>query len=54
MGRSVRRFFADKSPISEVSRLMETPLGYDPAVWTQMAQQLGRVMGPVKPGTWRG
>jgi alkylation response protein AidB-like acyl-CoA dehydrogenase len=38
---SVRRFLADKSPMSEVRRLMETPLGYDPAVWAQMAGQLG-------------
>jgi alkylation response protein AidB-like acyl-CoA dehydrogenase len=39
--RSVRRFLEDKSPESEVRRLMETTDGYDPAVWSQMAQQLG-------------
>ena len=39
--RSVRRFLDDKSPISEVRRLMETTEGYDPAVWSQMGQQLG-------------
>jgi alkylation response protein AidB-like acyl-CoA dehydrogenase len=39
--KSVRRFLEDKSPESEVRRLMETEQGYDPAVWTQMAQQLG-------------
>jgi alkylation response protein AidB-like acyl-CoA dehydrogenase len=39
--KSVRRFLEDKSPESEVRRLMETTEGYDPAVWTQMAQQLG-------------
>jgi len=39
--RSVRRFLEDKSPESEVRRLMETEDGYDPAVWSQMAQQLG-------------
>jgi alkylation response protein AidB-like acyl-CoA dehydrogenase len=39
--RSVRRFLEDKSPEAEVRRLMETNEGYDPAVWTQMAQQLG-------------
>jgi alkylation response protein AidB-like acyl-CoA dehydrogenase len=39
--RSVRRFLEDKSPESEVRRLMETPEGYDPSVWDQMAQQLG-------------
>jgi alkylation response protein AidB-like acyl-CoA dehydrogenase len=39
--KSVRRFLEDKSPESEVRRLMETTEGYDPAVWSQMAQQLG-------------
>jgi alkylation response protein AidB-like acyl-CoA dehydrogenase len=39
--KSVRRFLEDKSPESEVRRLMETTEGYDPAVWTQMAGQLG-------------
>jgi alkylation response protein AidB-like acyl-CoA dehydrogenase len=39
--RAVRRFLGDKSPVSEVRRLMETEEGYDPAVWSQMATQLG-------------
>ncbi|HLN05367.1 MAG TPA: acyl-CoA dehydrogenase family protein, partial [Acidimicrobiales bacterium] len=39
--RAVRRFLEDKSPMSEVRRLMETDEGYDPAVWSQMANQLG-------------
>jgi alkylation response protein AidB-like acyl-CoA dehydrogenase len=39
--KSVRRFLDDKSPEAEVRRLMETTDGYDPAVWSQMAQQLG-------------
>ncbi|HET9691083.1 MAG TPA: acyl-CoA dehydrogenase family protein, partial [Acidimicrobiales bacterium] len=39
--RSVRRFLEQKSPETEVRRLMETTDGYDPAVWTQMAEQLG-------------
>jgi alkylation response protein AidB-like acyl-CoA dehydrogenase len=39
--KSVRRFLEDKSPETEVRRLMETSDGYDPAVWTQMAEQLG-------------
>jgi alkylation response protein AidB-like acyl-CoA dehydrogenase len=39
--RSVRRFLEEKSPITEVRRLMETVEGYDPAVWEQMASQLG-------------
>src|SRR5580693_2466770 len=38
---AVRRFLAEKSPESEVRRLMETVDGYDPAVWSQMAEQLG-------------
>ena len=38
---SVRRFLEDKSPMTEVRRLMETSEGYDPAVWSQMADQLG-------------
>jgi alkylation response protein AidB-like acyl-CoA dehydrogenase len=39
--RSVRRFLADKSPESEVRRLMATSEGYDPSVWRLMAEQLG-------------
>ena len=39
--RAVRRFLQDKSPESEVRRLMDTTEGYDPAVWSQMADQLG-------------
>ena len=39
--RAVRRFLEDKSPIPEVRRLMETTKGYDEAVWSQMANQLG-------------
>ena len=38
---AVRRFCEEKSPSSEVRRLMETTEGYDPAVWSQMANQLG-------------
>jgi alkylation response protein AidB-like acyl-CoA dehydrogenase len=38
---AVRRYFEDKSPSTEVRRLMETTEGYDPAVWSQMANQLG-------------
>ncbi|WP_067800039.1 acyl-CoA dehydrogenase family protein [Actinomadura formosensis] len=38
---ALRRFFADRSPSAEVRRLMETAEGYDPAVWAQMAEQLG-------------
>ncbi|MCZ7529193.1 MAG: acyl-CoA/acyl-ACP dehydrogenase [Acidimicrobiia bacterium] len=39
--QTVRRFLEDKSPSAEVRRLMETDDGYDPDLWTQMAQQLG-------------
>ena len=39
--RSVHRFLEDKSPVSEVRRLMETTEGFDRAVWEQMAGQLG-------------
>jgi alkylation response protein AidB-like acyl-CoA dehydrogenase len=38
---SVRKFLEAKSPESEVRRLMETTDGYDPAVWSQMAHELG-------------
>jgi alkylation response protein AidB-like acyl-CoA dehydrogenase len=38
---AVRKFLDAKSPEAEVRRLMETTEGYDPAVWTQMAQELG-------------
>jgi alkylation response protein AidB-like acyl-CoA dehydrogenase len=38
---AVRRFLDDKSPETEVRRLMDTAEGYDPAVWKQMGQQLG-------------
>ena len=40
--RSVlRRFLAEKSPTTEVRRLMETEAGYDPEVWRQISQDLG-------------
>jgi alkylation response protein AidB-like acyl-CoA dehydrogenase len=38
---AVKRFLQEKSPETEVRRLMETEEGYDPAVWSQMADQLG-------------
>ncbi len=38
---AVRRFLAEKSPETEVRSLMDTTEGYDPAVWSQMADQLG-------------
>ncbi len=39
--KTVRAFLEQKSPETEVRRLMETDEGYDPAVWTQMGEQLG-------------
>jgi alkylation response protein AidB-like acyl-CoA dehydrogenase len=39
--RHVRAFLEQKSPETEVRRLMETEDGYDPAVWKQMGEQLG-------------
>ncbi len=39
--RQVRRFLEEKSPTTEVRRLMETDEGYDKAVWEQLAGQLG-------------
>ena len=38
---TLRRFFEEKAPSTEVRRLMETSEGYDPAVWKQMAEELG-------------
>jgi alkylation response protein AidB-like acyl-CoA dehydrogenase len=37
---TVRRFLDDKSPSSEVRRLMESPEGHDETVWKQMGQEL--------------
>jgi len=37
----LRRFLEDKSPTTEVRRLMETDEGYDPEVWRQICQDLG-------------
>jgi alkylation response protein AidB-like acyl-CoA dehydrogenase len=39
--RITRQFLEAKSPESEVRRLMDTTEGYDPAVWSQMAEELG-------------
>lgn len=37
----LRRFLDDKSPTTEVRRLMETDEGFDEAVWKQMSTDLG-------------
>ena len=39
----LRRFMAEASPSAEVRRLMDTELGFDPAVWRRMADELGLV-----------
>ena len=39
--RITRQFLESKSPESEVRRLMETEVGYDPGIWKQMGEQLG-------------
>jgi len=38
---TLRRFLEDKSPPTEVRRLMATAEGYDPAVWRQLSEHLG-------------
>ena len=38
--KMVKRFLDEKSPETEVRRLMATEEGYDPAVWEQMANEL--------------
>jgi alkylation response protein AidB-like acyl-CoA dehydrogenase len=37
---AVRRFLKDRSPTTEVRRLMATAAGYDPAVWRQLSEDL--------------
>jgi alkylation response protein AidB-like acyl-CoA dehydrogenase len=39
--RTVRAFLEATSPETEVRRLMETPSGFDPAVWRRMGTELG-------------
>jgi len=38
---TLRRFFAEPAPMSEVRRTMETPEGFDDALWQRMARELG-------------
>ena len=49
----LRRFLQDKSPSSEVRRLMATEQGYDPQTWAQLATQLG-LQGLVIPEKYGG
>ncbi|MDA1075134.1 MAG: acyl-CoA/acyl-ACP dehydrogenase [Proteobacteria bacterium] len=37
----VRRFLEETSPTKEVRRLMDTEIGYDPAVWQRLSNELG-------------
>jgi alkylation response protein AidB-like acyl-CoA dehydrogenase len=41
LGDAVRRFLADRAPLSRVRELMETPDGIDRQVWQQAGTQLG-------------
>ena len=49
----VRRFLGRRSTEAEVRRLMETDSGYDPAVWKQIASELG-LQGLIVPQRWGG
>ena len=49
----VRRFLGQKSPEAEVRRLMETPEGYDRAVWQQLARELD-LLGIIIPESYGG
>ena len=42
------RFIAERWPLSEERRLVDTPLGYDAAVWKQLAGELG-LLGLIVP-----
>ncbi|MFI5673668.1 acyl-CoA dehydrogenase family protein [Streptomyces cellulosae] len=41
LGRTVRAFLAHTSPETETRRLMETPEGFDRALWRRMGAELG-------------
>ena len=43
----VRRFLENKSPTTEVRRLMETSDGYDKTVWKQLSDELGLTALPI-------
>lgn len=45
---TLRRFFAESSPSTEVRRLMDTDRGFDDGVWKQMAEEIG-LQGVVIP-----
>ncbi len=43
----VKRFLRNKSPATEVRRLMETDEGFDPVVWKQLSEELALPALPV-------
>jgi alkylation response protein AidB-like acyl-CoA dehydrogenase len=43
----VQRFLSDKSPSSDVRRLMETEAGFDETIWKQLSEELGLQSLPV-------
>ena len=51
--RTVRAFLDQKSPETEVRRLMDTTDGYDTAVWKQMGEQMG-LQGLIVPEEFGG
>ncbi len=51
--RVVRSFMDDKSPETEVRRLMDTTEGYDASVWSQMGEQMG-LQGLIIPEQYGG
>ena len=51
--RTIRRFFDEKSPSTEVRRLMETPEGFDRALWERMAGELS-LQGTAVPEAYGG
>jgi len=51
--KTVRQFLDAKSPESAVREQMETESGYDPAVWSQMGEQMG-LQGLVIPEEFGG
>jgi alkylation response protein AidB-like acyl-CoA dehydrogenase len=46
--QTVRRFLTERSPIAAVRKTMTTDAGFDDAVWSQMAEQIG-LQGLVVP-----
>jgi alkylation response protein AidB-like acyl-CoA dehydrogenase len=53
LGRTLRRFLEQRGSEAAVRALMEDPRGYDPAVWQQMADQLG-LLGLTVPEEYGG